>query len=106
MALNEDEHDGPAEWKIQRTHEMDNDPARCHACHKVDKKTGVGKVKSHQACLECHDTSDLKEEHPQIANPLENCRSCHRLHGSAYKPLLKAPKLELLAKGGESHSKK
>ena len=105
VALNEDEHDGPADWKIQRSHKMDNDPSRCKACHEVDKKCGrvsVGKLKSHEACLKCHKAGDLKEEHPGIAKPLENCRTCHVLHGSPHKSLLKAPKLELLAQFGES----
>ena len=105
VALNEDEHDGPADWKIQRSHKMDNDPTRCKACHEVDKKggrVGVGKLRSHEACLKCHKAGDLKEEHPGIAKPLENCRTCHALHGSPHKSLLKAPKLELLAECGDS----
>ena len=100
VALNEDEHDGPAEWKIQRSHKMDKGAARCKACHEVEKKDGqvsVGKLKSHEACLKCHEADDLKEEHPGIAKPLENCQTCHILHGSPYKSLLKAPKRELLA---------
>ena len=104
VALNEDEHDGPADWKIQRSHKMENDPARCQACHEVDKKCGhvsVGKFKSHQACLKCHETADLKEEHPGIAKALEDCQTCHTIHGSPHKPLLKAPKGKLLAKCGE-----
>jgi predicted CXXCH cytochrome family protein len=101
VALNEDEHDGPADWKIQRSHKMDNDPARCQGCHRVEKKddqVSVGKLKSHDACLKCHETDELKVQHPDIAQPLEKCKTCHALHGSPYKALLKAPKQELLAK--------
>ena len=106
VALNEDEHDGPADWKIQRSHKTDNDPARCQGCHEVDKKDGlvsVGKLKSHEACLKCHLTGDLKEEHPGISKPLEDCLTCHALHGSPHKSLLKAPKGKLLAECGDSN---
>ena len=105
VALNEDEHDGPADWKIQRVHKTANDSERCHACHEVDGKDGrisVGKVKSHEACLECHEAVDLTEDHPGIAKPLENCLTCHALHGSPHKSLLKAPKGKLLAKRNNS----
>ena len=105
VALNEDEHDGPASWKIQRSHKMDNEPARCQGCHEVDKKPGlvsVGKVKPNKACLKCHEARDLKEEHPGIAKPLEDCQACHALHGSPHKSLLKAPKGDLLAEYGNS----
>ena len=104
VALNEDEHDGPADWKIQRTHKMENEPARCKACHEVDKKGGrvsVGKLKSNGACLKCHEAGDLKEDHPGITKPLEDCQTCHVLHGSPHKSLLKAPKLELLAEAAD-----
>jgi predicted CXXCH cytochrome family protein len=106
VALNEDEHDGPADWKIQRSHKMDNDPSRCQACHEVDKKGGhlsVGKLKSHEACAKCHEAPNLKKDHPGITRPLENCQTCHALHGSPHKSLLKAPKLELLAECGDSN---
>ena len=105
VALNEDEHDGPADWKIQWIHKTDNDPARCHACHEVDKKEGrvsVGKVKSQKACQKCHEPADLQEDHPGITKPLENCLTCHAMHGSPHKSLLKAPKGKLLAKHGNS----
>jgi predicted CXXCH cytochrome family protein len=104
VALNEDEHEGPADWKIQRSHEMDNDPARCRACHEVDKKDGqvsVGKLRPDEACLKCHEADGLEEDHSDVAEPLDDCRTCHLLHGSPYKPLLKAPKQKLLEKSGD-----
>ena len=98
VALNEDEHDGPSNWKIQRSHKMDSDPSRCQACHEVSKKGGqvsVGELKGHEACLKCHTPIDFEVAHSHILEPLEACQMCHALHGSPHKSLLKAPMRKL-----------
>jgi predicted CXXCH cytochrome family protein len=98
VALNEDEHDGPSDWKIYRTHEMDSDPTRCEDCHEAEEHDGrieVGELKSFEACLECHTPIEFEEVHAHILEPLEACQMCHVLHGSPIKKLLKAPMRKL-----------
>lgn len=103
VALNEDEHDGPSDWKIYRSHEMDADPTRCEDCHETEERDGrirVGELKSYKACLECHTPIDFEVAHSHILEPLEACQMCHVLHGSPIKKLLKAPMRKLC---GECH---
>jgi len=93
VAMNEEEHDGPEDWKIFRYHPVTSGKKRCAACHETrpnGKTTTVGKLKSHKACFECHESADLEVDHSHIQEPLEACQTCHALHGSSRKSLLKA----------------
>ncbi len=94
VALNEMEHDGPSDWKIHRVHTMSAEKDRCAECHDADEREGrlvVGKVLTPDSCTACHTDSDLKEPHQELIQPLKPCQTCHALHGSPYKHLLKAP---------------
>ncbi|HUT93930.1 MAG TPA: cytochrome c3 family protein [Thermoguttaceae bacterium] len=100
VALNEEEHDGPEDWPILRRHQMNRDPGRCGDCHqttKQDDRVVVGELKSYEACIECHDAVDFEATHSHPLEPIEHCRMCHALHGSARKGLLKAPVKQLCA---------
>jgi hypothetical protein len=94
VALNEMEHDGPSDWKIHRVHTMSAEKDRCAECHDADEREGrviVGKVLTPDSCTACHTDSDLKEPHQELVQPLKPCQTCHALHGSPYKHLLKSP---------------
>jgi len=94
VALNEDEHDGPEDWVIQRHHKIDRDSGRCGNCHETKKQDDemiVGELKSYQACFECHDPIDIDVIHAHPIEPIEHCEICHSLHGSPRKGLLRAP---------------
>ena len=103
VALNEMEHDGPSDWKIHRAHTMSAEKDRCAECHDADEREGrliVGKVLSPDSCTACHTAGDLKETHQELIQPLKPCQTCHVLHGSPYKHLLKAPESQIREKYG------
>ncbi|MGO8745776.1 MAG: hypothetical protein ACLQNE_07280 [Thermoguttaceae bacterium] len=93
VALNEEEHDGPREWEIHRHHSI---PAfvRCSVCHQTSIQAGlaiVGPPRTPRACFDCHPKADTLATHADLLKPLDRCQSCHSLHDSTYKDLLKAP---------------
>ena len=94
VALNEETHDGPADWEMYRTHTMDHDATRCGDCHETKRAGGriaVGDLKDHKACFECHDSIDFDVAHSHPLEPFEPCEICHTMHGSTRKGLLNAP---------------
>jgi len=100
VALNEDEHDGPADWAIHRRHTMNHEEGRCADCHQTGKQNGritVGELKSYEACFQCHQPVDFDVIHSHPLEPIEHCETCHALHGSPRKALLKAPAKKLCA---------
>ena len=100
VAMNEVEHDGPADWAIHRRHPMNTDQDRCSDCHETTEKQGriaVGKPKSHEACFECHTSVDFDVTHSHPLEPIQHCEICHALHGSDREGLLKAPAKQLCA---------
>ena len=103
VALNEMEHDGPSDWKIHRVHTMSTEKDRCAECHDVetrDGRLGVGKVLIPDSCTACHTANELEEHHQELVQPLKPCQTCHALHGSPYKNLLKAPESLIRQKYG------
>ncbi len=100
VALNEQEHDGPPQWPVVRSHTMEPDPDRCAACHENSSDTGqirIGALRSYKACFGCHRSVEFELRHAHPLQPLENCQTCHALHGSSRKALLKAPVKQLCA---------
>ncbi len=98
VALNEDEHEGPADWKIFRSHPIEPGKDRCGDCHQTEQTDGrvrVGEFSGYQACLDCHTPVDFEVIHSHILEPLEPCQMCHAMHGSHYDSLLKAPTRKL-----------
>ena len=103
VALNEMEHDGPSDWQIHRVHTMSTEKDRCAECHDTetqDERLVVGKVLIPDSCAACHTESDLEEPHQELIQPLKPCQTCHALHGSPYKHLLKAPESLIRKKYG------
>ncbi len=103
VALNEMEHDGPSDWKIYRAHTMSGEKDRCAECHDAETREGrmvVGKLMAPDSCTACHTESDIKEPHAELLQPLKSCQTCHALHGSPYKHLLKAPEAQIRKKYG------
>ncbi|MHC4400166.1 MAG: cytochrome c3 family protein [Planctomycetota bacterium] len=100
VALNEEEHDGPEDWSIHRSHPIETGEDRCADCHQTEKKDGrivVGEIEGYEACFECHTSVDFDVTHSHPLEPIENCESCHSLHASDREMLLKAPAKELCA---------
>jgi len=100
VALNEDEHDGPEDWPIHRYHKIDRDKNRCADCHRTrneDDQITVGELKSHEACLECHNSIEFDVIHSHPLEPIQDCHMCHSLHNSVRKGLLRAPAKQLCA---------
>lgn len=100
VALNPEEHDGPADWKIYRAHTMGNDEDRCADCHETKQqggKTVVGELLPVEACLSCHDSVEFDLTHSHPFDPLEDCQMCHSMHASWREKLLKAPAKQLCA---------
>ena len=100
VALNEEEHDGPDDWPQLRQHQMNTNENRCGDCHETSKqldRTAVGELRSPHACLECHEPVDFEITHSHPLKPIEHCETCHALHGSPHKGLLKAPAKKLCA---------
>jgi doubled CXXCH motif protein len=98
VALNEMEHDGPSDWKIYRAHTMSSEKDRCAECHDADTQDGrmvVGKLMAPDSCMACHTQSEVKKPHADFIQPLKPCQTCHALHGSPYKHLLKAPEAQI-----------
>ncbi len=98
VAMNEEEHDGPEEWAHHRFHPIESDDQRCAHCHQTEKKAGriaVGELRSYKACLECHPSVQFEAIHSHPLEPIEHCQTCHALHGSSRKGLLKAPVKQL-----------
>ena len=98
VALNQEEHDGPADWVIYRHHPTNADPSRCSDCHESTEREGriaVGELKSHEACLGCHRPAAFEATHSHPLEPIQRCAMCHALHGSPRHALLKAPLKEL-----------
>lgn len=103
VALNEMEHDGPSDWPISRSHPMSPEEDRCADCHRtkwLDERLVVEQVRSPESCLGCHRAGDLEEPHEPFGGVPKDCRECHVLHASPYRPLLKAPRSKIL----EQHS--
>lgn len=103
VALNEMEHDGPSEWKLHHVHTMSNEKDRCAECHDTATSNGriaVKKALVPNSCTSCHTTDEIGEAHERLSRPLESCDACHRVHGSPYEFLLRAPKAKILEKYG------
>lgn len=95
VALNEMEHDGPANWPIWRYHPIRNDPG-CADCHRsFSSSASFPEPHVPNACLECHSPEQLQAVEPHRPEPIQDCRRCHAMHGSPHKALLKAPTEEL-----------
>ena len=100
VALNEEEHDGPADWPLLRRHEMNTHPNRCGDCHQTGQQSErivVGELRSPEACLECHKPLDFEAIHAHTLEPIRHCETCHAAHGSPLDELLKSPVKELCA---------
>jgi len=100
VALNELEHEGPEDWPIYRSHEMNRGEDRCGDCHQTAKQEGriaVGEPKSFEACFACHPPVEFEAIHSHPLEPIQHCQMCHSLHGSTRKGLLKAPVKQLCA---------
>jgi predicted CXXCH cytochrome family protein len=99
IAMNEEDHDGPDDWSIFRSHYISSKPDRCGRCHEMESDESdifqVGKFSGPEACLECHDMIDFEVNHMHVFQPLEACHTCHTIHGSEQKSLLRAPVREL-----------
>jgi hypothetical protein len=98
----EDDHEGPRDWPVVRQHVIPNDKL-CTACHQTGANQGrmtLGELKSTDACFTCHKRGDVDKVHAAerpddkpAAKPAprtaETCQTCHVLHSSARKGLLK-----------------
>lgn len=108
VALNEMEHDGPADWQIHKSHTMGSDVKRCAECHETrsnEAGLSVGQPRAPQACMDCHRTEEVKRTHQAFTDPPADCRQCHVLHGSPFPSLLKAPKQKILDQFAQSASR-
>ena len=80
----------------------------CTVCHQTGKSEGrviLGEVKGADACFTCHKHGDIDKVHvapagptekppvkltgKPVAGPAETCQTCHTMHGSARRALLK-----------------
>ncbi len=111
VAMNPEEYDAPADWKLHYSHPMPNEgEKRCAGCHETkhgDKKAfTVGKLKSREACFKCHESVEFKEIHDKPLEAATQCGDCHRLHDSSRDELLKASvkKSSKQATGGSAKS--
>jgi predicted CXXCH cytochrome family protein len=105
VALNEEEHDGPADWPIHRRHPMNANANRCGDCHETTARNGqtlVGDLKSYEACFECHKSAEFEEIHEYPLEDHESCQKCHAVHGSISPSLLRAPAKKLCAECHDS----
>jgi predicted CXXCH cytochrome family protein len=100
-----EEHEGPKDWQVWHFHPIKTDAKRCEACHETsqsDGKTAVGAVKPSKCCYDCHRPVDVEAKHAHPMKSLEDCQSCHALHGSNRKSSLKAPVKQLCSECHES----
>ena len=91
VGLNEEEHDGPKEWEVYRHHAIPTF-SRCTVCHQTSIEHGlavVGPPRTPSACFDCHPRKDFQTQHALLHEPLDRCQSCHSLHRSTRKSLLK-----------------
>ncbi|MHB8899988.1 MAG: cytochrome c3 family protein [Thermoguttaceae bacterium] len=98
VALNEMEHEGPADWPIHRIHTMSAEKDRCAECHDTQSRESrfvVGDVMVPDSCMTCHADKEVKEVHQELVQPLPVCSTCHILHGSPNPSLLRAPAGEI-----------
>jgi len=99
IAMNEEDHDGPENWPVFNSHYISSKPDRCGRCHEMESDEAdvfqVGDFSGPEACIECHDMIDFEVAHMHIFQPLEACHTCHAIHGSEQKSLLRAPVREL-----------
>jgi predicted CXXCH cytochrome family protein len=98
VALNEQEHDGPADWPLVRWHPINTNQNRCGDCHETGKQSDrilVGEPRSPESCFECHEPVDFEATHAHPLEPIAHCQVCHSMHQSTRKKLLKAPAKEL-----------
>jgi len=105
VALNAEEHDGPADWEVFERHSIGDGQDRCADCHKTERQDGqiaVGELMPYTACFGCHDSVEFDVTHSHPLEPLEHCQMCHALHGSSRKGLLKAPVKQLCDECHES----
>jgi predicted CXXCH cytochrome family protein len=89
-----EEHDGPKDWPVYGFHQIKPDDKRCGHCHETsvaDGRMSVGPLAGAKACLVCHKEAELVAKHAHPYKPIERCNSCHQLHGSTEKSLLKQP---------------
>jgi predicted CXXCH cytochrome family protein len=97
------DEDSPKGWPTCRWHPISKlaGTRRCDACHKTQEqgtKISVGEFQGHTSCLVCHSAAKFKAIHSHPLKPLESCQTCHAIHGSTEKALLKAPAKKLCAK--------
>lgn len=100
ISLGPDEHDWPSDWTTYRSHQMEAGQKRCGVCHRTSEKGGqieVGPWKGHESCLECHTRAEFDATHCHSLEPLQDCQSCHDIHGSREESLLKGPAKKLCA---------
>jgi len=103
VALNEIEHDGPADWPIWHYHPIEPD-TNCGVCHLgySPQAATFPEPSVPDACLECHDVVQFEAIHQHPLDPIDRCSECHAPHGSSHQRLLTQPKEELCAKCHES----
>lgn len=106
VGMNDIEHAGPPEWKMYRMHNMKPGPNPCMWCHeykKEDATVAIGELNPpEKACFKCHERPLITKQHKNTViteNWLEICSSCHFLHASPYKFLLRKPRSEYLKPG-------
>jgi predicted CXXCH cytochrome family protein len=100
-----EEHDGPKDWPVFHFHPITNDAKRCEVCHEIgrqNKKMTLGAVKPMKHCYDCHRAVEVEATHSHPMNSLENCVSCHVMHGSRRKSSLRAPPKQLCSECHES----
>ena len=111
----EEDHEGPREWRVVRAHliPIDRLCSACHQTHKTNGRTTLGPLKNTDTCYVCHRRDEIGKVHVDVVDPpekpaektaaksaakeparsilrqIESCQSCHALHGSPRKALLK-----------------
>lgn len=92
VGLSAEEHEGPRQWPVVRSHSIKVDERRCGDCHETSQTEGklaVGQLRGAKACFECHKAPDFEVIHSRPLEPEARCQKCHALHGSSRKSLLK-----------------
>jgi hypothetical protein len=91
-APNPYDHEAPDDWPVYRFHQIQVAERRCAGCHQTTERNGmtaVGAFKGPQACFDCHRPEQVAAHRGHRLKPGEDCRSCHDLHGSTRRFLLK-----------------
>jgi predicted CXXCH cytochrome family protein len=94
-----------AGWSAYHLHPIEAGARACAGCHETGQRGGlteVGTARPFSACQECHKPAQFEVKHSHPLEPLKHCGSCHAVHGSAHKGLLRAPVKKLCAECHDS----